>query len=269
MQKIFGSRLALVLICILAGSMVAQAGVVQGLVTDSTGTPVDSARVMLKKCGGCGGGGGISYTTYTGSDGTYLFSTVSAGFYRAMAMKTGIGRDKDTLTVVASGSYTVNFILLPGGCGMGGTPADSCGMGGGGGGGGGGGCHPDSCSMGGCPGGGGGGGGGCQGDTCTAGGCGGCGGEGFNPNGKTKITGSYPNPFNPSTTIGFMLPQSGAVNLSVYNLNGQRVAQLVNGAIEAGNHQVVWNAANLASGIYLVRLEAANTVSIKRVVFMK
>jgi hypothetical protein len=84
-----------------------------------------------------------------------------------------------------------------------------------------------------------------------------------------QIGGAYPNPFNPSTTISFSLPLAGEVSVSVWNLNGQRVADLVSGNLQSGNHQVTWNAENMASGIYLVRLEAANTVAIKRVVFTK
>jgi hypothetical protein len=84
-----------------------------------------------------------------------------------------------------------------------------------------------------------------------------------------QIGGAYPNPFNPSTTISFSLPLAGEVSVSVWNLNGQRVADLVQGNLQSGSHQVTWNAENMASGIYLVRLEAANTVAIKRVVFTK
>lgn len=259
MRKIFGCGLALALVLALAGLMMAQASIVQGLVTDSTGAPVDSARVMLKKCGGCGGPGmGTGYSTYTGPDGHYIFSSVAPNSYRAAAMKMGVGRDMDTLTVVAGNDYTLNFVLIPGGCGMHPSPVDTCGgpgMGGGG-------CQSDSCGQGG---------GGCQGDTCTSGGCGGggCGGGGCSVVVSPKINGAYPNPFNPSTTVSFVLPQSGMVNLSVWNLRGQKVAQLVSGNLEAGLHQAIWSAENLSSGIYLFRLEADNTVSVKRVVFAK
>jgi hypothetical protein len=66
---------------------------------------------------------------------------------------------------------------------------------------------------------------------------------------------NYPNPFNPSTTIRFALPQRSHVTLTVYNILGQDVADLVNADQQAGWNQVVWNA-NVSSGVYFCRLEA-------------
>jgi len=74
---------------------------------------------------------------------------------------------------------------------------------------------------------------------------------------------NYPNPFNPSTTINYTIENAGAVNLSVYNLMGQRVATLVSEAKTAGTHSVRWNAAGAASGMYYYRLEV-NGQSITR-----
>lgn len=74
---------------------------------------------------------------------------------------------------------------------------------------------------------------------------------------------NYPNPFNPSTTINYTIKSAGAVNLSVYNLMGQKVATLVNEAKTAGTHSIRWNAAGAASGMYYYRLEA-NGQSITR-----
>ena len=67
---------------------------------------------------------------------------------------------------------------------------------------------------------------------------------------------NYPNPFNPSTTINFALPVKSNVTLSVYNSLGQKVTELVNGALPAGNHSVNFNASSLSSGVYIYRLEA-------------
>lgn len=80
---------------------------------------------------------------------------------------------------------------------------------------------------------------------------------------------NYPNPFNPSTQIQFALPQSGQVNLEVFNMMGQRVATLVNGSMNAGNHTVTFDAADLASGIYMYRLQAGNTVLTKKMTLVK
>jgi Secretion system C-terminal sorting domain len=80
---------------------------------------------------------------------------------------------------------------------------------------------------------------------------------------------NYPNPFNPATTIEFALPQSGDVNLAVYDISGRVVTQLAEGHFNAGYHKITFNAGNLASGIYLYRLEAGNFVSVKKLVLLK
>ncbi len=69
---------------------------------------------------------------------------------------------------------------------------------------------------------------------------------------------NYPNPFNPSTVIRFALPFDSKVKLDIYNILGQRIAELINNAENAGYHEVVWNAANLASGVYIYRIEATS-----------
>ena len=65
---------------------------------------------------------------------------------------------------------------------------------------------------------------------------------------------NYPNPFNPTTTIRYGLPQVSEVLLMVYDLLGREVARLVNGAMEAGYHEVQWDGRECASGIYIARL---------------
>ncbi|HEX7573071.1 MAG TPA: discoidin domain-containing protein, partial [Bacteroidota bacterium] len=66
---------------------------------------------------------------------------------------------------------------------------------------------------------------------------------------------NYPNPFNPSTTISFALPVRSQVTISIYNLLGQRVAEIINSELETGYHAVRWNA-GAASGVYFCRMEA-------------
>jgi len=70
-----------------------------------------------------------------------------------------------------------------------------------------------------------------------------------------KLGQNYPNPFNPSTNISFSIPERGNVMLKVYNTLGQEVATLINGQLEAGFHSINFNADNLASGVYVYRLE--------------
>ncbi|MCH7964009.1 MAG: choice-of-anchor B family protein [Bacteroidetes bacterium] len=80
---------------------------------------------------------------------------------------------------------------------------------------------------------------------------------------------NYPNPFNPSTIIKYSVPENGFVKLSVYNLVGEEVSVLVNQEVDAGFYEVTFNAANLSSGIYFYRLQAGNTIQIKKMVLLK
>ncbi len=71
---------------------------------------------------------------------------------------------------------------------------------------------------------------------------------------------NYPNPFNPETTILYSLQEAGKVKLSIYNVMGQRVKQVVNGYQTAGHHMIIWNGRDehnnpLPSGIYFYQLE--------------
>jgi hypothetical protein len=72
------------------------------------------------------------------------------------------------------------------------------------------------------------------------------------------VHGASPNPFNPTTTLSFALPQAGSVKLSVYNVTGREVATLVNGWRDAGNHEVTFDATGLASGLYIYQLTSGD-----------
>jgi len=78
-----------------------------------------------------------------------------------------------------------------------------------------------------------------------------------------------PNPFNPSTTIRFDLPEAGEVSLNVYNIGGQRVAELINSYHQPGYHSIEWNADNLPSGIYFARLYAGEYKSTQKLLLLK
>jgi hypothetical protein len=80
---------------------------------------------------------------------------------------------------------------------------------------------------------------------------------------------NYPNPFNPSTKILFSLPKAGDVKLVVYDILGKEVNVLVNDYRTAGTHQVEFNASNLASGVYLYRIEAGEFSETKRMMLIK
>jgi hypothetical protein len=71
---------------------------------------------------------------------------------------------------------------------------------------------------------------------------------------------NFPNPFNPSTTISFSLPESGFVTLKVFDILGKEVALLVNDRLSAGSYSFNWNAGSLAGGTYIYRM-AVNPLS--------
>lgn len=80
---------------------------------------------------------------------------------------------------------------------------------------------------------------------------------------------NYPNPFNPTTTIKYSVPFASHIKLNVFNLLGQEVSVLVNEQKSAGNHEVKFNAENLASGIYLYKLQAGDFISVKKLTLLK
>ncbi len=80
---------------------------------------------------------------------------------------------------------------------------------------------------------------------------------------------NYPNPFNPSTQISFSLPNAENVNLSVYNVLGQKVITLVDGQMEAGVHVVQFDGSNLASGMYFYRIDTEGFSETKKMIMLK
>jgi 5'-nucleotidase/UDP-sugar diphosphatase len=84
-----------------------------------------------------------------------------------------------------------------------------------------------------------------------------------------QLSQNYPNPFNPSTTITYSLAKNSHVTLKIYNSLGQEIATLVNEEEPAGQHQAIWNAANVASGVYFYRMMAGNFVDTKKLSVVK
>jgi uncharacterized protein (DUF362 family) len=79
----------------------------------------------------------------------------------------------------------------------------------------------------------------------------------------------YPNPFNPSTTIGYALAKPGRAQLTVYSLAGSVVARLFDGEQTAGTHSVRWNATGMASGMYLCRLTVGASSRVRKMMLLK
>jgi hypothetical protein len=86
---------------------------------------------------------------------------------------------------------------------------------------------------------------------------------------QTVLGYNYPNPFNPSTTISYGLPQKAHVRLEVFSMLGQRVAMLVDGEQEAGYHLVRFDGTGLASGLFFYRLRAGDFVETKRFLLLR
>ena len=90
----------------------------------------------------------------------------------------------------------------------------------------------------------------------------------FTPN-EFVLYQNYPNPFNPSTTIKFSVPEATNVTLTIYNTLVQKVTELVDTKLEAGNYSYQWDARNLATGIYICELRTDKFVSIKKMILLK
>lgn len=80
---------------------------------------------------------------------------------------------------------------------------------------------------------------------------------------------NYPNPFNPSTTISYSLPESGYVQLKVYDMLGREVADLVSEEQSMGNYKVVLDASNLTSGVYFYRLKSNDFTETKKLILLR
>jgi len=83
-----------------------------------------------------------------------------------------------------------------------------------------------------------------------------------------ELAQNYPNPFNAGTSISYSLKNAGAVQLSVYDLSGRKVIDLVNGVQAAGNHEIILNG-NAATGVYFYKLTTAGHSIAKRMVLLK
>lgn len=83
------------------------------------------------------------------------------------------------------------------------------------------------------------------------------------------LSNNYPNPFNPTTTINFSIPEQTNVKVIIYDALGNQVDVITNEVKPAGNYSVKWNAVNYASGIYFYKLETNNFVQVRKMVLMK
>ena len=104
-------------------------------------------------------------------------------------------------------------------------------------------------------------------------------GDGFNTLGLSReissipevysLGAAYPNPFNPVTSFNYTMPNDGMVQVSVYDVNGRVVADLVNGYMTAGTYPVVWNASELSSGIYMLQMISGDFTTMQKIMLIK
>ena len=80
---------------------------------------------------------------------------------------------------------------------------------------------------------------------------------------------AYPNPFNPKTQIQYSVPYTSDVQINVFNMRGQMVAELANGQAETGIHSAIWNAEEAVSGMYLIRINAGEYTQTQKVMLLK
>ena len=91
---------------------------------------------------------------------------------------------------------------------------------------------------------------------------------------KFTLFQNFPNPFNPSTTVRFSVPEQSPVKITIFNLLGQKIITLVDKVYEPGYHTVVWTGTDrqnqpVASGIFFYKFSAGDEVEIKKMVLLK
>jgi flagellar hook assembly protein FlgD len=84
-----------------------------------------------------------------------------------------------------------------------------------------------------------------------------------------SLSQNYPNPFNSKTQFKINLPKTSDVNISVYNINGQLILNIVNERKNAGTYRVSWDASNFSSGMYFIKLKAGTFTATKKCLLIK
>ena len=86
---------------------------------------------------------------------------------------------------------------------------------------------------------------------------------------KYSLLNSYPNPFNPATSINFTLSMESDISLEIYDIQGRMVEVLLNGNMQTGYHSVIWNANNHSNGIYFVKMVVGDFVNTQKLILLK
>ncbi|MBE0538427.1 MAG: T9SS type A sorting domain-containing protein [Ignavibacterium sp.] len=80
---------------------------------------------------------------------------------------------------------------------------------------------------------------------------------------------NYPNPFNPTTTIRYAIPEDNFVSIKLYDILGNEVITLVNEQKQAGRYEMLFNASNIASGVYYYQISSGNFTQTRKLMLMK
>jgi len=83
------------------------------------------------------------------------------------------------------------------------------------------------------------------------------------------LIGNYPNPFNSATRIEFILKRTAGVNLDIIALDGKLITNLVNGELDTGRHQILWQPQEIGSGLYFYRLKVNGHIRIGKAFYVK
>ncbi|NIR49148.1 T9SS type A sorting domain-containing protein [candidate division KSB1 bacterium] len=84
-----------------------------------------------------------------------------------------------------------------------------------------------------------------------------------------RLEQNYPNPFNPTTTIQFSVPKTSSVSIKLYDILGRRVATLVDDEYQVGIYNISFDASDLASGVYVYRIQADGFVATRKLMLLK
>ncbi|MDP8210870.1 MAG: choice-of-anchor J domain-containing protein [Candidatus Stygibacter australis] len=85
----------------------------------------------------------------------------------------------------------------------------------------------------------------------------------------TGLNSIYPNPFNPVAQIEFSLAEAAEVQINVYNVKGQKVAELLNSELDSGSHKITWQADHSPSGLYFVKMQTSGYQKIQKLILLK
>jgi len=86
---------------------------------------------------------------------------------------------------------------------------------------------------------------------------------------KFKLYNNYPNPFNSTTKIRFDIPKNTNVKITIYEISGRQIDKLINENLSAGSYELIWDANNLSSGVYIYRIETESFTDVKRMLLVK